>query len=1355
MSQSIAYSGEGLWYKFSIQPGEQVNVQLSNLKANYHILLFSDIQQVATTQSSGTPNLPVIQAESSGNNDASTTFSPFYGAPFYGAPFYGAPFYGAPFYGAPFYGASVNGAPFYGAPFYGAPFYGAPFYGAAANEAAEADSILAESSQTGEVTQSVQANTWNDTGNFYVEVVSSDGTFSNTAYNLTVTTSGATCPGVTLRDYSTDLLTPVSGGSLPATTNAKGQPYSTVIVDNSTDMPNVLSTPLSTSLSSLATASNGVILNVAQSEGVQELRTQANANPSCPYAANLEAQGIQTLINTFRSSTSPGNLQYVVVIGDDHVIPFFRYADAETVGPENTYQVPLSSTSSAEAALANDFYLTDNQYGAASELAIDGTLLPIQSAAVGRLVETPADIQKAISGYLNKQVVTPTSTLTTGYSFMANPATQAGQYFADGVPAPGTTANPRYNDTLIDPATGGNDWTATQLQSSLTTRPHQLVFLGAHFNANDALAADDSTILSTQQFASSIGSNLQNAVVLGAGCHAGYTVDPADATPVTNTLSWPQAMTEAGATLIAGTGYQFGDSNYVADSDQVYVDIAQQLYQTGGKSVGVGSALLDAESQYLASLDQLNGLEEKSLLEVTLYGLPMLGVQEPAASTSPVPTPSQNGLQNTSNNQVKSGTPGSVLGTQEYEADVTVPALTPDKPAGATLSYDQLPSSIHDSNFSQVANGGEVADPGSPIVPVETADVNVAGETLTGVGFFGGSYTDSSGAPPLTGDPVTDTSQPATPFSSPVYYPEKLTNPNYFGTLDTGSGTELGITPEQYISDPNTPGNAIKRQFGAVDLHLFYSNNTASYGGNTPALAAAPDISNVTSTKTGTQVAVSATVNGDPSAGIQEVWVTYTDPPAGNGTGEWQSVELTPSSTNSSVWTGTFPDSTSGNAVFMVQAANGVGEVALNNNQGYFFSPTVVTGGTPPTPATSAITINSPGTTATYGSTASVSAFLSSTSAPGGLSGGQVTFSIGSATAVTTTGSEGVATAPIPLTGLSPGSYTLVASFAGDANDTPTSTSQPFMVTKPQTSLKLSLPTPGQLVTGSPNGISATLTSGGSGVAQKTVYFDVFSSASSATPIAGATGVTNQAGVAQAQISTLPPGSGYTVEAFFGTSPTPLPSNPSYSATDPDYGGSNTGPPTAVTVLDGRTISAPFAGPVTVASGQSLVVTSTVTGPVTVQAGGALDLAGGTVTGPITILTGGALQVQGGTVTGPISSSGAVAFTVCGATVTGPVTVTGSTGFVYIAGTGTGCTATKVTGSVTLSNNKAGVELIDTAVTGPVTITGNTPTVPITVAGNKIVGTLACSGNSPAPTDNAQSNTASVKTGQCDVPTSF
>ena len=65
--------------------------------------------------------------------------------------------------------------------------------------------------------------------------------------------------------------------------------------------------------------------------------------------------------------------------------------------------------------------------------------------------------------------------------------------------------------------------------------------------------------------------------------------------------------------------------------------------------------------------------------------------------------------------------------------------------------------------------------------------------------------------------------------------------------------------------------------------------------------------------------------------------MTYTGTAPGTPLfGSWQSVDLTQSATNSTQWSGTFTDTGSANpaddAQFMVQAVNGVGLVALDNN---------------------------------------------------------------------------------------------------------------------------------------------------------------------------------------------------------------------------------------------------------------------------------------------------------------------------------------------------------------------------------------------------------------------------------------
>jgi hypothetical protein len=154
------------------------------------------------------------------------------------------------------------------------------------------------------------------------------------------------------------------------------------------------------------------------------------------------------------------------------------------------------------------------------------------------------------------------------------------------------------------------------------------------------------------------------------------------------------------------------------------------------------------------------------------------------------------------------------------------------------------------------------------------------------------------------------------------------------------------------------------------------------------------------------------------------------------------------------------------------------------------------------------------------------------------------------------------------------------------------------------------------------------------------------------------------------------------------------------------------------------------AGTLTVA-GTAPCLTGNVTGPQTITAGQAVCVApGARITGPITVSAGGVLDLEGATVTGPVRATGAGVIRICGSTLTGPLTVSESTGLVLVGGdAATGqCAGNTITGSVTLTDNTAGVEFNDNKVTGPVTITGNTGTLPppdtgsVHASGNTVTG---------------------------------
>ena len=219
----------------------------------------------------------------------------------------------------------------------------------------------------------------------------------------------------------------------------------------------------------------------------------------------------------------------------------------------------------------------------------------------------------------------------TGYDFLADSSGSVQSTLSAGLGGSGADALISNQD--VDPSDTGNpptkSWTANHLRTALLGSRHDLIYLSGHFSANNALAADYATTMdATELVASNV--NLVNSVVFSAGCHSGYNIVDGHAVPnVTQTLDWIQAFAQKRATLIAGTGYQYGDTDFLEYSERLYDNFAE-AFRVGTGSVSVGNALVSAKQRYLNDTPSLGGIHHKALLEATLYGLPMRGVNLPA-----------------------------------------------------------------------------------------------------------------------------------------------------------------------------------------------------------------------------------------------------------------------------------------------------------------------------------------------------------------------------------------------------------------------------------------------------------------------------------------------------------------------------------------------------------------------------------------------------------------------------------------------------------------------------------------------------------------------------------------------------
>mgnify|MGYP005847448193 CR=1 FL=1 len=885
---------------------------------------------------------------------------------------------------------------------------------------------------------------------------------------------------------------------------------------------------------------------------------------------------------------------------------FFRYPDRTLLGRESIYQPPVEDNTASQASLQLDYVLSQDAYGARANLAVGGSVLPIPDLAVGRLVESPTDIVTMLATYdqLDQSsggIVRPQSALVTGYDFLEDGALA----MVDTLRRNGGVSNIDAElivDQKLPPAEG---WSAGDLRPKLVNNRHDLIYLAGHFSANSVLAADYETYLITTDLAGS--DVLTNAIVFSPGCHSGYNIVNEHNLPgYTFEPDWAQAFARKGATLVAGTGYQYGDTEFVEYSERLYLNFAQELRtRPAGQTVAIGQALVRAKQSYLAGTPFLRGMHEKALLEAALFGLPMLQVDMPGAPFAPP-----------SDASIVTGTtpvPGNGYGLETAEVALTPNTIVRamdvnnlDTGSGVTLTWLQ-------------GKDGVVTNHAEPVLPRHVENVSVPGKVLRGVGFISAAYADDA-ARPLVGRPTTELAPLLSSFSYDIFFPTRPWNVNYFEALSRGQATRLMVLPAQVRTDgqsnPNDP-LSIRRKYEQMSFRLYYLGDQVG----TVDLVDAPTIVSVAGNLAETFDAVTfdVAVVSDPLVPTGQVWVTYTGLPGHPFFGRWQSLELAQTD-DARLWRATLPLNPAndpGDIRFIVQACNAAGLCSLAANRGAYFTPGQQQ---EPQPTALALAGDNP-TSGVYGASATFRARL--TDANGLPVANQfVAFILGSEQRRAKTDGNGLAQVSLPLLALpdanrdgQPDEQLLRATFGGAAEFAASFDTQLFTINKQDTGIQLST-LPGTVTAA----LTGRATQPGGGVfnrplGEETIFFIVRDQRGDIHQRAAV--ITNFEGRASLKVN--PPRGEYNVFAYYsGPIPRP-PASPDVELMDERYNPSaeaigvvvvENSPPTAVD--DAYT----FSGPLTITAPgvlandsdvdlDPLAVTRVVTGPIS----GALTLA--------------------------------------------------------------------------------------------------------------------------------------------------
>ena len=970
--------------------------------------------------------------------------------------------------------------------------------------------------------QTIERNTYDLQEDLYVRIV---GPYDiETPFALDVTIQGGVCGDVQPVPNS---LPVISGAPL-----ASGTLKSLILTDSGrlTGTQAEIADALA-DLQTLAGRSdvNGTVIDLNDSKyaRVAFANTEADQTLACASAKNTVAKEIKNVVDAYRAANP--TVEYVVLAGGADVIPFFQVQDVSGLANEKDYVVPVAPSTASEAGLKTNLVQGQDAYGSQVDITLAGHTLALPDLAVGRLVDNASDISVAVNAYiLTDGVVVPNSSLVTGYDFVGDAAVAIQAEMDAGT---NSVAN-----TLIqppgEPPTGPHTWTANELRTKLFAANFDVAVLTGHFSAGNLLAADYASELSAAEIAGT-SADLTDVLVLALGCHGGYSIPSNDLlSGISPEPDWAKAFLRKGAAgYISSTGYAYGDTEFVEYGERLFLRMAQQL-RTGSGPISIGQAVVKAKQQFLAETAQLTGIDQKTLVEMTLYGLPMMKVDMPGARITP---PTENSI-------VGSTSPvtGANFGLRSSVV-VLNPAVTTHIKTLQNLSGGGNVTTTYLSGAD-----GVVVNPFEPVYPKEVFNVTSSGDVLRGVALRGGAYTDLSGIIPLTSSPTTETSTAHLSYNTDVFYPTQTWAAN-FSEAVSGGNTRLIVFPAQFQSSAPNAIDGILRKFNQLDLQLYYLSANWTDAGSPAAtkaagVSAAPIILGASGVQDGSAIHFSVNAAADGSAGVQAVWVLYTGKPGSSYHGTWAPLDLTQNANDPTLWEGTLnlpSGEDAGNILFMVQAVGGAGLTTLATNLGAYYSITDEDASQLPPPAATTLTLQAPPSSGTYLKDSTFNLLLQSGGQP--LPGKLVTLDIGGQQVSDITNASGEVTLTLNLV-VRPGDYTAQASFRGNAEYLGSNDASDFTVNKDTTTLTVT-PTSVSIFTNQPTPFVAVVRdSSGRALGGKSVLFVVHNS----TDTFAASVIADFQGNAALGNVSLPPGT-YTVDAYFYSKGTTLP--------DPDCSG--------------------------------------------------------------------------------------------------------------------------------------------------------------------------------------------------------
>ncbi len=658
---------------------------------------------------------------------------------------------------------------------------------------------------------------------------------------------------------------------------------------------------------------NGVVLPVDGDDDIAAAYESWDANPCVADRANKVVNEITRLVVDIRSGVegqiaAHPELANVVIVGGDDMVPMARLDDTTRVGNETGYADEFDVNGPYHGALGTSHFLSDDPYGDLDPIEWATRRLYVPELAIGRLVETPAQIIDQLDVFAEASGRLDASrAYAAGYDFM----TDGARSVRETLEAALTTANGAEAD--VTGPDNDSTWTGSELLADLSGPPAPSVAaVFGHF---------DHTAIETPQGDGVLAAALAEAMPEGArlvfsmGCHSGLAVSDVTVGGGARAADVPAAIASRGAVYVAASGYGYGDQFSIGLQERLMTLFAGQL----DGAVSVGDALRNAKQTYFAGQGLYGAYDEKALSSTILYGLPMFSVGSerpvrptpPNVTTSPTETP---GLSARPYDEDFELLRNSSADGVWYEADAgtgpQLPLVVASRPLQPRAEFDVTAAT--DDGALLPAHGAVVT--GLPEVETVT-DIDAA--------FSRPTLDNAEGEPEAVNAVAAFPTRQASITTASD--PQGLVGPD-----GVAQRQKLVLIPGQFVASGTSSGRGTQSLFRRMAGLVYYSGSTDW----TP-----PRVGQVELERNPGTTSAAVAVDASDVSGIHRVVALY------HGGAGWQAIDLTPSG---GAFTGTLtvPAAVANEAIrVVVQAVDGAGNVATASSKGPGFAPA-----TPPPP---------------------------------------------------------------------------------------------------------------------------------------------------------------------------------------------------------------------------------------------------------------------------------------------------------------------------------------------------------------------------------------------------------------------